>query len=153
MMENLQSECPKNMVPDLFEKKFTASSEKLDKIWEKLNQRETFVNGQVFPYKVEFANSTQAGPFKSGELNIHHGPLLSLHGAVGRISSSYRDLKYFYGSYVLSFRWIRPLRLEFFREQDSISLKIHTYVKPSVRPFWRWGNNVFWKYFGITFLF
>ena len=122
-MKKLQSECPSHMVSYVFEKTFKVSEKRMDKIWERLNRRESFVKGQVFPYKVEFANPTQEGPFQTGELNIHHGPLLSLHGVIGEISSEYRDLKYFYGSYVLSFRIIRPVRLEFFRKKNSIELK------------------------------
>ena len=121
--------------------------------WSQLQKRETFVDGQLFPYKVEFAAESQKGDFKSGELNIHHGPLLSVHGVIGEITDSYRDLKYFYGSYVLSFRLIRPTRLEFFRDGDTLSLKIHCFVKPWFRGIWEWGNNLFWKYFGVSFLY
>lgn len=152
-MKPFQSECPTQMVPHLFEKNIKSSKDKIDKIWKKLNRRETFVKGQLFPYRVEFASGNQADEFQTGELNIHHGPLLSLHGAIGEISSHYRDLNYFYGSYAISFRWIRPVRLEFFRNEDSIDLKIHSYVKPWVSPFWTSANNFFWKFFGVSFLF
>lgn len=84
-MKCLQSERQKNIAPDLFKKKFKVSSHKLDKILEKLNRREAFVKGQVFPYKIEFASFAQYGLIKSLELNIHYGPRLSLHGERGRI--------------------------------------------------------------------
>jgi len=152
-MQKIQSSCPSSMITDVFHRTFTSSPQKLDSVWESLNKRETFVKGQVFPFRVEFDNVSQEGAFQTGELNIHHGPLLSLHGAIGDVSADYRDLKYFYGSYVFSFRWIRPTRLEFFRRENSIELKIHSYLKPWARPLWRAGNALFWKFFGITFLF
>lgn len=148
-----QSACPSFMVEHLVEKSFKLSEQKKQKVWNLLQKRETFTKGQIPPYRVEFDAPSQEGPFKTGELNIHHGPFLSVHGEIGEIGDSYRDLKYFYGSYVLSFRLIRPTRLEFFKHQDSISLKIHSYVHPWVRSIWSLGNNIFWKFFGISFLF
>lgn len=112
-----------------------------------------FVDGQIPPYKVEFDADSQSGSFKEEELNIHHGPLLSVHGAIGKVTNDYRDLKYFYGSSVLSFRLIRPTRLEFFRKDDTIELKLHSYVRSWLGPFWEFGNTIFWKIFGVTFLF
>ena len=147
-----QSNCPEGMLEDLFERRFILQDEQLDNIWHKLNLRESFVRGQVFPYRVEFETIQQEGPFESGELNVHHGPMLSVHGAIGEITENYRGLDYFYGSYVLSFRWIRPVQLEFLREDGALVLRLHSYVKPWMRPFWRAGNAVFWKFFGATFL-
>ncbi len=120
-------------------------------IWDKLQRRETFIKGQVPPYKVEFDSPQSEGPFEKGELNIHHGPLLSLHGAVGEITNDYRDLLYFYGSYVISFRLIRPTRLEFFRKENTITVKISSYVHPLIEPVWSLGLWIFWKTFGISF--
>ena len=151
-MSLIQSPCPKNMVSHWIEKSFKVSPEKMEFLWEQLNRRETFVKGQMFPYRVEFEKGHRQGAFNAGELNIHHGPLLSLHGRIGEISPTYRDLQYFYGSYVLSFRWIRPTRLEFFRRGECLDLKIHAYVKPSMVVLWNWGNNFFWKYLGIQSL-
>jgi hypothetical protein len=126
-MNHHQSKCPPFLQEHQFERYFPIRKEKLDQIWQSLNLRESFVKGQLFPYRVEFDAPTQEGPFQSGELNIHHGPLLSAHGQIGEVTPNYRDLQYFYGSYVLSFRWIRPL--------------------------WNTGNEIFWKFLGITFLF
>ncbi|MDC0255864.1 hypothetical protein OAK75_13265 [Bacteriovoracales bacterium] len=111
--------------------------------------RETFIDAQVFPYKVEFETGLKSGSFKTGELNIHHGPFLSVHGCIGKVSESYRDLNYFYGSYALSFRLVRPTRLEFFKENDGIHLKLYTFIKPWFVPFWRLGNNFFWRFFNV----
>ena len=147
-----QSECPQNMVKYVFEYAFEKKPSKAEKMWEKLQLRETFVKSQLFPYKVEFAAPSQKGPFEEGELNIHHGPLMSLHGAVGKIQSGYRDLKYFYGSYVLSFRWIRPTRLEFFKEKNEITVRLTFYVRPWIKPLWAAFNGLFWRLFPITFI-
>ncbi len=136
----------------LVEKVFPVDKLKLDKAWEALQRRETFVNSQIPPYKVEFDADQQSGPFNVGELNIHHGPFLSVHGRIGDISANYRDLEYFYGSYVLSFRWIRPVRLQFFREDDGIRMRLKAYVSPWMRAFWLIGNSVFWSFFGINFI-
>ena len=140
------------MLEDLFERRFPLREEVLDNIWRKLNLRESFVRGQVFPYRVEFETVQQEGRFESGELNVHHGPMLSVHGAIGEITQTYRGLNYFYGSYVLSFRLIRPVQLEFFREEGALVLRLHSYVKPWIKPLWRTGNTVFWAFFGLTFL-
>ena len=148
----LQSSCPSRMETCLVEKVFPIAKTKLDKAWEALQQRETFVESQIPPYKVEFDSPQQHGPFNVGELNIHHGPFLSVHGRIGDISANYRDLEYFYGSYVFSFRWIRPVRLQFFKEDDGIRMRLKAYVIPWMRPFWLIGNSVFWSFFGINFI-
>ena len=146
-----QSLTPVNFEQHTFEMSWDFSKESCQKAWEKLQLRETFVKGQVPPFKVEFDSPVQFGPFATGELNIHHGPLLSVHGVVGEISSSYRDLKYFYGSYVLSFRLVRPTRLEFFRTDTTIKVRLTSYVHPRFKFCWQLGLKFFWGTFGVTF--
>ncbi len=151
-MNKAQSSCPSFMKEHLYERFFNIPHDKIDKAWEKLQLRETFVLGQIPPFRVEFAVPEQSGPFQEGEINIHHGPLLSVHGQIGKISDTYRDLQYFYGSYIISFRFFRPTRLEFFKEENGIRLKIHLYAKPGLIPLWNFVNGIFWKFFGIQFL-
>ena len=146
---NQQTESPKNFQNLVYEKKIKVDPSKLTQFWEKLNLRETFIDAQFFPYKVEFATGLKSGSFQAGELNIHHGPFLSVHGSIGKVSENYRDLNYFYGSYALSFRLVRPTRLEFFKEDDGIRLKLHAFIKPWFAPFWRTGNNFFWLFFNV----
>lgn len=134
-----------------FEREFNFSGEKIEKVWEVLQRRETFIKGQIFPYNVEFDAPSQSGPFLSGELNVHHGPLLSVHGAIGEVTDSYRSLNYFYGSYVLSFRVVRPTQLEFIREGDIIRMRLSAYIAPWFLPIWKLGNRAFWTFFGINF--
>lgn len=145
----IQSSCPTGMIHHRFEAFFAVPRHRMDSTWQRLNLRETFVKGQFFPFKVEFDANSQEGPFQEGELNIHHGPGLSVQGMVGKVESQYRDLQYFYGSYVLSFRLIRPVRLEFFREEKGIRLALQCYLKPWIIPFWQMGNHFFWKWAGI----
>jgi len=146
---NQQTNIPIGFQNFIYEKKVKVDTSKVNAFWEKLNLRETFVDAQFFPFKVEFATGLKNGNFETGELNIHHGPLLSVHGLIGDISENYRDLNYFYGSYALSFRLVRPTRLEFFREEDGIRLKLHAFVKPWFIPLWRFGNNFFWNFFNV----
>jgi len=131
-----------------FAKTFTFSTDQMNRIWPKLQTREMFTRGQIFPYKVEFDAPDQQGPFQVGELNIHHGPLLSVHGQVGEITSTYRDLKYFYGSYVLSFRWIRPYRLQMFREGNQLTIQLDAFIKKIWKGPWVVGNHILWWSFG-----
>lgn len=144
---------PTGFKKHIFEKTFSLSEDKVERVWQALQRRETFTKGQIPPYKVEFDADSQHGAFEKGELNIHHGPFLSVHGVIGDVTDHYRDLSYFYGSYVISFRFVRPTRLEFFREEGLIRLKIHCYVKSWFEPIWSLINIIFWSFFGITFLF
>ncbi len=141
---------PKNFMLDEFEREFTYSKENIDSVWSRLNHRETFTKGQIFPYCVEFDAISQDGQMRPGELNIHHGPFLSVHGAIGEVTDKYRDLNYFYGSYVFSFRLVRPLKLEFFRDNNKIKLKFKVYVRPWFKPIWHFTNFILWIMFRIT---
>lgn len=145
--------CPKHLKEDLFEIDFHLENEKKNSVWDKLQKRETFTKGQTPPYRVEFETGLREGDFREGEKNIHHGPFLSVHGEIGKISDNYRGLHYYYGSYVLSFRLIRPVLLEFFKTKTGLKMKLHSHVHPRFHRVWKFGNNIFWKKFGISFLF
>jgi hypothetical protein len=147
---NQQLVVPQGFMLDEYERELIFSEKTMASVWKKLQLRETFTKGQLFPYRVEFAASSQEGEFSPGELNIHHGPLLSVHGAIGEVTSSYRSLHYFYGSYVFSFRIVRPLELEFFREGTQLKVKIKSYVRPWFRPVWRCLNYLLWSSFKIS---
>lgn len=147
---NQESSAPSGFVTYEYVRDFTYAEGKISSLWSRLQRRETFTKGQLFPYRVEFAATSQEGEFFPGELNIHHGPLLSVHGAVGEVSDVYRSLDYFYGSYVISFRLVRPVKLEFFREGNVLKLKLKSYVKPWFKPFWQFGNFLLWSSFRIS---
>ena len=146
---NQQEFAPNGFILDTFEREFQFPEDRMAEIWTKLQRRETFTRGQLFPYRVEFDSISQTGEFSPGELNIHHGPFLSVHGAIGEVSSNYRSLLYFYGSYVGSFRLVRPVKLEFFKEGPQLRLVLKCYVKPWFRPIWNGLNKLFW--FGFKF--
>ncbi len=147
---NQEQSCPEGFVDHVYERDFHYPVDKISSVWKKLQRRETFTKGQLFPYRVEFAASSQEGEFLPGELNIHHGPFLGVHGAVGEVTDSYRSLEYFYGSYVGSFRLVRPVRLEFFREGSDLKLKLKVYVRPWFRPLWRLCNFILWSGFRVS---
>jgi len=46
------------------------------RVWGWLNDPATFVEGQVWPFRVEFVD----GGFEPGVLNVHHGPFLNVAG-------------------------------------------------------------------------
>lgn len=141
---------PAGFVLDEYEREFTYPESKIDAVWERLQRRETFTKNQLFPYRVEFVADSQEGAFVPGELNIHHGPLLSVHGKIGDVTASYRSLDYHYGSYVLSFRLVRPIALEFFRNGPCLKLRLRAQVRPWFRPLWRLGNYLLWSSFRRT---
>lgn len=145
---------PEGFVEHLFARRFVVEHP-IGRVWAWLNDPATFVEGQVCPYRVEFVD----GGFEPGVLNLHHGPLLNVAGAIGEVRGpdgigdryAHRDLKYLYDSYAISPRLVRPTRLEFFaREADGgteVTLRLHSLVR---RPFvrvWDLAQRAFWSRF------
>ena len=125
-----------------------------DKVWQWLNDPQTFTDTQVWPYKVEFYSPDPVNipnGFHEGVLTNHSGPLINFAGQLTSIKENYRDLQYFYGSYAIRFGWIRPYRLEFWTEDAGNTTKltcaISSYVKPSVYRFWNTAQQIIWKRF------
>ncbi|QCK15302.1 hypothetical protein [Mangrovivirga cuniculi] len=124
-----------------------------ESVWETLIRKDTFSDHQIWPYRVEFMNDDKE-KMTTGEENIHHGPLMSFSGVMGEIESGvYRDLKYYYGSYFLSFRLIRPYRLqiwvkEFEEDKTVVTIRIDSYVKPYIYFTWTFMQKIFWSGFG-----
>ena len=117
-----------------FRKEFHTKKSEVE-VWNWLNDPKTFTDNQVWPYKVEFVKEDHhKTDFEEGVFNTHHGPLMSFSGILGEIKEGYRDLKYLYGSYFLSMRWIRPQRLQFWTEGTvegtRVTLQLDTYVTP-----------------------
>ena len=134
MTHEILSPKPSFLKKHQYTKIVTADSD-IDSVWNWLNTMKTFSSGQVPPYRVEFVNpNRQADPsFKEGVYTNHHGPLLSACGVIGEMrKNEYRDLQYFYGSYMISFRLIRPTRLQFWLEakgsQTQIKMVLDSYV-------------------------
>ena len=147
-MTPLDFPLPHKMRAHSFKLRWRFSSTATDLIWERLQKRETFTKGQLPPYQVEFESGETTGRFYPGELNIHHGPLLSAHGVIGEMTETYRDLKYIYGSYAISFRLVRPVRLEFFKKSNAIELKFTVQVAKWFYYPWHLMSEFFWRQFG-----
>lgn len=128
----------------------------IERVWAWLNDPATFIEGQVWPYRVEFVD----GGFEPGVLNVHHGPFLNVAGAIGEVRGpeeagwngvAYRDLQYFYGSYALTPRLVRPTRLQFWAKRagggTKVELRLDSLVRRRfVRP-WDLSQRVFWRRF------
>ena len=122
-------------------------------VWNWLNDPATFTEGQVWPFRVEFVD----GGFEPGVLNVHHGPLLNFAGAIGEVrepeagAAGYRDLKYFYGSYAISPRLVRPTRLQFWVEGSGestlLTLQVDSLVRRRFVRVWELSQRVFWQRF------
>ena len=147
-MDPLSFPLPKKMKIHEYKLKWKLSKGATNKIWERLQRRETFTKGQIPPYQVEFESGKNEGKFEPGELNIHHGPFLSAHGIIGDVTQSYRDLKYSYGSYAISYRLVRPVRLEFWKLETGIELKFTCQVNKLFYYPWHFLSEFFWRQFG-----
>ncbi len=145
---------PAFLTPHAFEKTFTVSAPR-EAVWAWLEDPDTFVKGQVWPFRVEFVSADPGVPpgFHVGGLNIHHGPLMSFTGILTEIrEGEYRDLQYLYGSYVGSLRWIRPTRLEFWVEDAEaggtrVRLRVGSDVRPGLASLWTRAQELFWARF------
>ena len=148
---------PPTLTEHSFKKKVMVKKS-IDRCWEFLNRMDTFTDGQVFPYRVEFVseNENEEPSFTTGTWTNHHGPLLNICGQIGEMKApTYRDLNYSYGSYVLTFRWIRPVRLQIFLssiedQKTDITIQLDCYVAPFLKGFWSMAQTFFWSGFGST---
>jgi hypothetical protein len=148
----LQSMAPFGFVKEITEHSWPVNISETT-MWEWLNSVETFRDQQIWPYVVEFLddkNPTEPR-FIEGVLTNHYGPFLNAAGKITKIDHlKYRDLQYFYGSYVFSFRLVRPTRLEFFWDSRNqlLTMRLSSYIRPFFLPVWRFGQKLFWKRFG-----
>ena len=124
-------------------------------IWDWLNDTKTFTQGQTWPYRVEFVapEQNEKATFETGVFTTHHGPLMNFAGILAAIDAPhYRDLRYLYGSYFLTLRWLRPTRLQFWLEdkQDhvEVTVQLDTFVKTWLFDLWTRTMNIFWGRFG-----
>lgn len=138
-----------------FERKFRIPRPRTE-VWSLLTDPKTFTAGQVFPYRVEFVDESgsMGAGFKSGTQTLHHGPLINFAGVIGEVrDQEYRDLQYYYGSYVFSLRLLRPTRLEFYFDAPtpsttSVTLRVSSLVRRPFGRFWSVFQAVFWFQFG-----
>ena len=130
-------------------------SKPLDSCWKILNHSDTFSKHQLFPYNVEFfpLNKSSTNHMQEKVWTNHHGPLLSAAGQLVTLTpQSYRDLHYNYGSYAISFRLIRPVRLQLFftaleSNKTKVTVQFDTYVASWFNTLWTYIQYLFWKPF------
>ena len=147
-------------VPDRFEKhtfeRIFRIPRPRSEVWSVLTNPKTFTTGQLFPYRVEFVDESgsKGAGFKSGTQTLHHGPLINFAGVIGEVrDQEYRDLQYYYGSYVLSLRLLRPTRLEFYFADLNptttlMTLRVSSLIRRPFGPLWTAMQTVFWSQFG-----
>ena len=134
------------------------------RVWRWINDPRTFSEAQIWPYRVEMIDDgTGRDPTRMtpGQLNTHHGPLVSFTGVVGEMLSpadagndrpAYRDLQYLYGSYAFSLRLVRPTRLQFWLDRETpgitrIRMRLDSLVHPKAFDWWTRGQAIFWTHF------
>ena len=144
------NQCPRNFERHAYERTFHVSRP-IYTVWTWLNRTETFTKGQLPPYRVEFIPDR----FEVGVLTNHHGPALNFSGMITKMEAPYyRELEYFYGSYALSFRWIRPTRLEFWLDEHGdetvVKLRVTSWVRRGFNWFWTTAQRFFWPIFGLA---
>jgi hypothetical protein len=145
----IQFPTPKNMRLNQFTYQMNYGK-KAELVWNILQRRETFCRGQLPPWRVVFESGLSSGTMEKGEFSIHHGPMLSAHGVVTEINDHYRDLQYGYGSYAISYRLIRPYRLQFFKEKDLVRLQFDVYTPAWFAGIWNLLSFIFWPQFFLN---
>lgn len=145
---------PKGFQAHVFERTFSIPRSRLE-VWQLLNDPKTFTRGQLFPFRVEFVEKNGSpGGFIPSTQTVHHGPALNCAGLITEVRApEYRDLQYYYGSYILTLRWIRPTRLEFFFDELSggrtqVKLRVSCYVRHWMAAPWTALQALFWGQFG-----
>jgi hypothetical protein len=124
-------------------------------VWGWLDDPATFVDGQVWPFAVEFHHPPGTHAFRPGVRNDHHGPWLSLPAVVGAVRPpAHRELVYLYGAHVVSTRLLRPSRLLFDLESSPdqrrtrLTVTCEAAVRTPMLAVWRAGNRWFWPRLG-----
>ena len=147
------SPCPKGYVESVVNIQGTTSTP-LERVWSWLSRKDTFAKGQIPPYRVEFFGDKADPFFHEGSYNNHHGPFLHLPAHVTVMKpNEFREMQYLYGSFVLSYRLIRPTALRMWVDskdsKTTVRVELHAQVRPWMKRMWEWFNGLFWK---TTFL-
>ena len=149
MQPALETPLAEGFAQHSYERTFEVAAARAE-VWAWLNDPETFVRGQPWPYFVEFVG----GGFEPGVQNTHTGPLLHCCGVIGEVRApEYRDLRYHYGAYVLGMRWIRPTRLQFWLDEPkagstAVRVRLDSQCRPWIRRLWTLGHRCCWSLFG-----
>ena len=142
-----------NFVEHSYQKTFVVDA-KRDLVWQWLNRPETFTEGQLWPFRVEFISPDPKARanFREGVICTHYGPGMNFSGILTEIRPpEYRDLQYFYGSYAVSFRFIRPTRLQFWLVEENggcaVTLRVDSFVRNGWNRIWTLAQRLFWNRF------
>ena len=155
--------CPPGFHEHVFEFRFTPTRS-MDATWAWLMRPETFTQGQLWPWRVEFLetpleNGTVARGFEVGTLNAHHGPLMNFCGVITRVETAddvcERDLEYGYGAYAIGFRFIRPrlLTIRVTRVDEThceVMVRVTSHVRRGWNRIWTLGQRGFWPSFKLA---
>ena len=163
----LAGPCPRKFTPHAFGTALTVARSR-PAVWAWLNNPDTFVKGQVWPFRVEFVDGSgepdgdgrPASGIAPGVLNVHHGPLLHLPGRIGAVDAGedglghHRELLYLYGGYAIAWTLVRPTRLAFWLADDDendeacvLTVRVESYCKPWIAGFWNAAQSLFWRRF------
>lgn len=154
LMEPAPATPPPGFVADVYTHQWSIPRPRAA-VWAWLCDPATFVDGQVWPYQVEFLDDADGpGGFRPGVYNAHTGPFMCFAGVLGEIrDGEYRDLQYSYGSYAVSHRFARPTRLQFWADDDDrggtlLRLQVDAYVHRRGQKTWARVMKLFWPRFG-----
>ena len=142
---------PKALIKHSFQRSFLVNSDTLD-VWRWINNPRTFIDAQLPPYRVEFVPER----FEVGVLNNHHGPGLNLPAVITVMEEpKYREMRYLYGSYVISPRIIRPTLIQFWLKPTDngatqLRLVLQSWVHPWLSGPWTAFQKLFWCGFSLT---
>jgi hypothetical protein len=155
---SVRNQPPRGWKQHAFERRWAVKAPRRA-VWSWLNDPSTFTR-QIWPFRVEFLEGSGvdgASGFAPGVLNAHHGPLLNACGVITEIDEGadgdgrYRDLQYYYGSFVIGMRFVRPTRLQFWVEDDAegaaVRVRIESDVARWFAPMWSLINGFFWLSF------
>ncbi len=118
-------------------------------VWAWLNDPETFIRGQIWPWRVEFIG----GGMEPGVLCNHTGPWMNFPAIIGEVREPvYRDLQYLYGAYAISHRLVRPKRLQFWTKArpsggTDVRIALECYTHRRFARIWSGMQRLFWARF------
>lgn len=143
--------CPPGFIAHEYVREFEIEAPR-HAVWAWLDQPENFSEAQVFPVRIEFASpgdGIEPG-FGLGALNLHHGPMMCLTGLMTAVrAGEYREMRYLYGSYVLSLRLIRPTAMSFELsdagpDRTCVRVRFTSFVQPRAGWLWTAMQRLFW---------
>lgn len=146
---------PRGFVHSVFSRQYLIARPRAD-VWAWLDDPATFTDGQAAPYRSEFVENDEGqGGFAEGVYLGQVGPLLSLSGVLGVVEPDrYRDVQYFFGSYVGHHGLFRPTRLQFWLDDGpgerhtELRVRVDAHVRRRAEGTWDRMMDSCWTRFG-----